>query len=121
MKTSFRLLAAFVVVAFISFARAGDFQSQVVQINSMLTINVPSDRFLVIRNFTQEPGAMVRGYVSVTTTTFTAQTVLTATILDPNNTTTLEPINDVVISGPSTVTVTQGDTNCFITYRKGDD
>ena len=47
--------------------------------------------------------------------------MLTATIVDTDPTLLLEPVNDVVIAGPSTVTVTGGDTNCFITYRKGQD
>ena len=55
----------------------------------------------------------------VTTHTGTAN-VLTAAILDPSNTSSLEVINDVVIAGPADVTVTCGDgTDCFIAYRKG--
>jgi hypothetical protein len=33
----------------------------------------------------------------------------------------LEVVNDIVIAGPATVTVTPGDATCFITYRKIDD
>jgi hypothetical protein len=47
--------------------------------------------------------------------------VLTATLADTNPIDLLEPVNEVIIAGPSTVTVTGGDTNCFITYRKGQD
>jgi len=44
--------------------------------------------------------------------------VLTATIVGPDTSTASEFIKGVTISGPSTVTVTRGDTDCFITYRK---
>jgi hypothetical protein len=127
MKTSLRLLVALFVIFFTlaRFAAAGDFVSTVIQGSpttpQMLQITVPADRFLVIRNFTQEGPATTRGFVSVTDSTgFMAKEVLTATILDPSNTTSLEPINDVVVGGPATVTVTGGDTNCLITYRKGE-
>jgi hypothetical protein len=102
---------------------AGNFQSQVVQAGSTLTINVRNDGFLVIRNFTQEEdsGVTARGFISVTDSTGLTATVLTATIVDPTNTVPFEPVNDIVIAGPSTVTVTGGNTNCFITYRKAAD
>lgn len=118
------------VLVFLSlnrFAFAGDFVSQVVQGSdpvATFTITVPGDRFLVIRNFTQEGPAeavTTRGFVSATDRTGLAATMLIATIVDPDNTTSLEPINNIVIAGPSTVTVTGGNTSCFITYRKGDD
>jgi hypothetical protein len=125
MNMSLRLLAAIFVLTLAGFIRAGDFVSQVVQGGAILTITVPGDRFLVIRNFTQEGPAeavTTRGSVSATDRTGLASNpVLIATILDPNNTTSLEPINDIVIAGPSMVTVTGGNTNCFISYRKGDD
>ncbi|HXY61069.1 MAG TPA: hypothetical protein VEH26_05655 [Chthoniobacterales bacterium] len=121
MKTSFRLLAALSVLFIANFVQAGDFVSQVVQASGSFTITVPGDRFLVIRNFTQVGPATVRGTVSATDRTGLSGTVLTTTIVDPSNLTSLEPVNDVVVSGPSTVTVTAGDTNCFITYRKGQD
>ena len=123
MKTSSRLLAvAFVLIA-VNSVRAGDFISQVVQAGSSFTINVPGDKFLVIRNFTQEFSASttVRGTVTATDRTGLTGTVLTATLADTNPIDFLEPVNEVIIAGPSTVTVTGGDTNCFITYRKGQD
>lgn len=119
-----RLFSVFIFFILIRFATAGDFVSTVIQAGqSPLQIIVPADRFLVIRNFTQETGATMRGSVSVMTSTFTANNVITATLLDPNNTTpgSLEVINNIAIAGPATVTVTPGDTNCFITYRKGTD
>ncbi|HEV3394226.1 MAG TPA: hypothetical protein VG103_12045 [Chthoniobacterales bacterium] len=124
MKTSLRLLAAVFVLSVASFVHAGDFISQVVQAGSSFTINVPGDKFLVIRNFTQEgPTAAIttRGTVSATDRTGLSGTVLTATIIDTDPTLLLEPIDEIVIAGPSTVTVTGGNTNCFITYRKGQD
>jgi hypothetical protein len=123
MKTALaRVLPVLLFFLFTKFADAGDFVSMVVQANQSLpTITVPGDRFLVIRNFTQEAGGMSRGFVSVTTNGLTANNVLTATIVDPALSGTLEVINNIVIAGPATVTVTCGDTNCFITYRKGTD
>lgn len=126
MKTSFRLLAAVFVLIAVNSVRAGDFISQVVQANTSFMINVPGDRFLVIRNFTQEETssapALTRGTVSATDRTGASGKVLTATIIDPDPFfALLEPIDEIIIAGPSTVTVTGGDTNCFITYRKGQD
>ena len=123
MKTSVRILAAVFLLSFVGFVRAGDFISQVVQAGANVTITVPGDKFLVIRNFTQDvsPTSMTRGIITATDRTGLSGTVLTATIADTNPGNFLEPVNDVVIAGPSTVTVTGGDTNCFITYRKGED
>lgn len=122
MNLSFRVFAAVFVLSFASSVCAGNLQSQVVQVGIPLTITVSGSQFLTIQNFTQEGPATIRGSVSVMPSTgFGANPVLTATILDPNNTMSLEPINNVVIAGPTTVTVTAGDTNCFITYRKADD
>lgn len=124
MKTSSRLFAVLFVFSFTTFVRAGDFVSQVVQKGRMFTISVPGDRFLVIRNFTQEGPTFsitTRGTVTATDSTGLTGTVLTATIVDPDPTLLLEPVNNVVIAGPSTVTVTGGDSTCFITYRKGED
>jgi hypothetical protein len=121
---SVRYLFVFVFLTLAEFSAAGDFVSVIVQANQQPTqITVPGDRFLVIRNFTQESGAAIRGTVTVDTSTFTGVTVLTATLLNPNNTTpgSLEVVNDIVIAGPATVNVNSGDTNCFITYRKGTD
>jgi len=78
---------------------------------------------LVIRNFTQQVGATNRGSVSVTTNGLTINNAFTATIIDPAAPQgMLEVINNFVVAGPATVTVTCGDTtSCFITYRKGED
>ena len=124
MKTSFRIFAVVFALSFAGSVRAGDFVSQVVQAGATFSVSVPGDRFLVIRNFTQEgPTASitVRGTVTATDKTGLTGTVLTATIVDTDPTLYLEPVNNVVIAGPSTVTVTGGDTNCFITYRRGED
>jgi hypothetical protein len=127
MKTSLRLLAAVFILSFVGFAQAGDFVSQIVQGNAppfSFTIDVPGNRFLVIRNFTQEgtfSTITIRGQITATDRTGSAGTVITATIADTDPLALLEPVNEVVIAGPSTVTVTGGDTNCFITYRKGED
>jgi len=129
MNPSFRLLAVVLVSLFFTltkFAAAGgssaDFTSMILQTTQQpLQITVGADRSLVIRNFTQD-GGMVRGSVSVMTSTFSANNVLTATIVNPMAAQgTLEVVNDIVIAGPATVTVTPGDATCFITYRKIDD
>jgi hypothetical protein len=118
-----RVLFVLIFCTLTKFAAAGDFVSMVIQpSDTPLMITVPADRFLAVRNFTQQgPTASVtmRGYVSVTSP-FTA-TVLTTTIVDQTNMSALEPINDVVIAGPATVMVNPGDSTCFITYRKGTD
>jgi hypothetical protein len=127
MKISFRILAVVFVLIAVNFARAGDFVSQVVQggaAPATFTIQVPGDHFLVIRNFTQEgtfSAITVRGTIKATDRTGLSGTVITATIAETDPAVALEPVNDVIIAGPSTVTVTGGDTNCFITYRKGQD
>lgn len=124
MKTSLRLLAAILGLSFATLVSAGDFVSRVVQVGDTFTIDVPGDRFLVIRNFTQEgpfSAATIRGSVKATDRTGLEATMLTATIADPDPANLLEPVNNVVIAGPSTVTVTGGDTTCFITYRRGED
>jgi len=124
MKTSLRLLATIFVLSFVGFVRAGDFVSQVVQANASFTISVPGNQFLVIRNFTQAgPSSSIalRGTITATDRTGLTGTVLTATIADQDPGVLLEPVNNVVIAGPSTVTVTGGDSTCFITYRKGQD
>ena len=120
-----RLLFVLVFCSLTKFAPAGDFVSAVIQAGQTLPapITVQPDRFLVIRNFSQESGATTRGYVTVDTNGSGPVTVLTATILSANNTPALEPINDIVIAGPAVVNVTNPDStaNCFITYRKGTD
>ena len=124
MKTSLRFLAAVFILSFAGFVGAGDFVSMVLQANQQLSqITVPGDRFLVIRNFTQQVGATNRGSVSVTTNGLTINNAFTATIIDPAAPQgMLEVINNFVVAGPATVTVTCGDTtSCFITYRKGED
>jgi hypothetical protein len=124
MKTSLRLLVALFVLASAGFIHAGDFVSRVVQVGDTFTIDVPGNRFLVIRNFTQQgtfSAISIRGQITATDSSGFTGTVITATIADTDPTALLEPVNDVVIAGPSTVTVTGGDTTCFLTYRKGQD
>ena len=89
-----------------------------------LTDEIAGDRFLKIRNFTQQgtfSAITIRGQITAMDSTGLSGTVLTATIADTDPLTQLEPVNEVVIAGPSTVTVTGGDTTCIITYRLGDD
>jgi hypothetical protein len=127
MKTSLRLLAAVSVLSFASFIRAGDLQSQVIQATQSITIDVPGNRFLTIRNFTQDATTItgapvtIRGVVSVMTNGLNITNAFVASIADPNPNNILDPVNNFVVAGAATVTVTCGDTNCFITFRKGTD
>ena len=123
MKISFRILVLFFVLNFTTFVRAGDFVSVVLQADQSLPpITITGDHFLVIRNFTQEIGATNRGVVSVTTNGSTFTNAFVATLIDPSTIFYSEPVNNFVVAGPATVTVKCGDTtNCFITYRKGED
>ncbi len=121
MKNFFRLLAVLFVFSFAGFASAGDFISTVLQANQVLgPITIPGDHFFQIRNFTQEVGGFARGYVSVTKDGLTVTNAFVASVEDPSTFVLNEPIDTFVVAGPATVTVTCGDTtNCFITYRKG--
>jgi hypothetical protein len=120
-----RFLVSVFFCASAAFAVADDdFKSKILQANDRLSITVPVDHFLKIRNFTQEGGNQ-RGLVTVTTTSngLTAN-VLTAAIIDPMAAAgSLEVINSVVIEGPANVTVTCGnaDASCFVSYRKDSD
>ena len=120
MKNFLRLSAALFIFSFVSFVHAGNWISQVVQAGATFTIDVPGDHVLVIRNFTQEFGSSTSARATVTATDGTGltATVLTATLADTDPADYLEPVNEVVVSGPSTVTVTGGDSTAFITYRK---
>jgi hypothetical protein len=118
-----RVLFVLVFCTLTKFATAGDFISQVVQTGQTITITVPPDRFLVIRNFTQDGTGMtatMRGSVSVVSNGVTINNAFTASIADPSAVT-LEVVNNFVVAGPATVTVNPGNTSCFITYRKGTD
>jgi hypothetical protein len=121
MKTLFRLFAVVFVLIAVNFARAGDFVSQVLQADQVLpTIIVSGNHFLVIRNFTQEVGGNNKGFVSVTANGQTITNAFVASIEDPSTQFTNDPVNNFVVAGPATVTVTCGDTtSCFISYRKG--
>jgi len=111
MKRFFLLLS---VAGFAAAIFAGDFKSAIIT-TSALTINVPEDQILHIRNFTQE-GGNERGVVSVTINNQTVN-VLNAAIID----TTVPPeiINQIVIAGPATVTVPPiASATLFISFRK---
>lgn len=124
MRNFLRLFAVLLVFSFVALAQAGNWISQVVQVGSSFTIDVPGGHFLIIRNFTQEgtaPAISTRGQITATDKNGLSGTVVTATIADTDPNQILEPVNEVVVAGPSTVTVTGGDTSCFITYRKGEE
>lgn len=117
MKNLLRILAV-AICGFAGTTFASDFNSTVMQANQVLQITVPNDRFLVIRNFTQD-GTTPRGIVTATINGLIGN-VLAAAIVDPSSMT-LEVINNVTIAGPADVTVTCGSgaaTACVITYKK---
>jgi hypothetical protein len=112
MKRFFLLLS---VAGFAGAIFAGDFKSAIIT-TSALTINLPDDQILHIRNFTQEGGSE-RGVVTVTINNQTAN-VLNAAIID-NTTVPPEIINQIVIAGPATVTVPPiAGATLFISFRK---
>ena len=124
MKISFRLLAALFVFSFIGFVHAGNWISQVLQVGDSLTIDVPGGHFLIIRNLTQEFSSTTSARWQVTAMdrkTGNKAIVLTATLADKDPFDFLEPVNELIIAGPSTVTIAGGDTTGFITYRKGEE
>src|ERR1700730_9096577 len=93
-----------------SLAFADAFTSDIITpTSSPLTISVPDQHFLRIRNFTQEGGSQ-RGVVSVNSNGQTSN-VLTATMIFANGSSTPtssippEIIEPVVIAGPAEVTV----------------
>jgi hypothetical protein len=112
---------------------AGEIRSHIIG-NSPLTITVPANHVLRIREFTQAGGGAERGAVTATINGHSA-TILLATILSsPPGTgsptpvapqrvvphrTALEPINSTIVAGPATVTIAPiaGGT-LYINYRK---
>jgi hypothetical protein len=126
MKRSFVLL---LIAGFAGAIFAADFKSIIIT-TSALTINVPDDHILHIRNFTQE-GGTERGVVTVKINNQTAN-VLNAAIIDntavtspaatPSPTVPPEIINQIVIAGPATVTVPPiPGATLFISFRKEQD
>jgi len=107
-----------------SLAFADAFTSDIITpTSSPLTISVPDQHFLRIRNFTQEGGSQ-RGVVSVNSNGQTSN-VLTATMIFANGSSTPtssippEIIEPVVIAGPAEVTVAPvPGATLFITYRQ---
>lgn len=121
MKTSLRLFAVILLLGSAAFVNAGNFISTVLQADQTLDITVNGGHALVIRNFTQEVGGANRGFVSVTKDNLTITTAFVASLADPNSANVLDPINEFVVVGPASVTVTCGDTtSCFLTYRKAE-
>lgn len=125
MKISSGLLAAVVLFSLISFAQAGNWISQVVQAGQSLPdITVAGGHVLIIRNFTQEgtfSAITTRGQVTVTDKNSFSAVMMTASVADTDPNAVLEPVNEIFIAGPATVTVAGGDTSCFITYRKAEE
>lgn len=123
MKNFLRLSAALFVFSFAAFVYAADFVSTVLQADQTLgPITISGNHFLLIRNFTQEVGGFNKGFVSVTKDGLTITNAFVASVEDPSTAFLNDPINEFFVAGPATVSVTCGDTtNCFITYRKGEE
>jgi hypothetical protein len=114
-----RSLVACVLLGATSFAFAGGgFKSRIIT-SSPLTITVPDEHFLRVRNFTQQ-GGVDPGVVTVTLNDQSAN-VLTASRIDTSTLSPASPetMNQVVIAGPAEVTIAPvvGAT-LFVTYRK---
>ena len=120
MKNFIRILT-FSIWVLVGIAFAGDFKSSIVTDGNPVSVHVANDQFLIIRNFTQDGPGTSRGFVTVIPNGQPSAKVLVAAILDTDNTTPLEVINNVVVAGPANVTATceTGGATCFITYRKG--
>jgi len=112
-----RSLVVCVLLGATSFVFAGGFKSRIIT-SSPLTITVPDDHFLRVRNFTQQ-GGVDRGVVTVTLNDQSTN-VLTASRIDTSSlSTSPETMNQVVIAGPAEVTIAPvvGAT-LFVTFRK---
>ena len=112
-----RSLVACVLLGATSFVFAGGFKSRIIT-SSPLTITVPDEHFLRVRNFTQQ-GGVDRAVVAVTLNDQSTN-VLTASRTDTSSlSTSPETMNQVVIAGPAEVTIAPvAGATLFITYRK---
>ncbi len=113
-----RCLAVCVLLSAASVVFAGGgFKSRIIT-SSPLTIPVPDDHFLRVRNFTQQ-GGVDRGVVTVTLNDQSTN-VLTASRIDTSSlSTSPETMNQVVIAGPAEVTIAPvAGATLFVTYRK---
>jgi predicted membrane metal-binding protein len=126
-----KFLVFLVFLVFASLAMAAPFRSFVIT-DTALTIAVPAGNFVIIRNFTQEGGAM-RAVVTATLTTSSGTTtanVLNAAMIDnaaaaapsPTPASAIaqpETINVATVAGPATISVPPvSGARLFITYRK---
>src|SRR6266699_568311 len=112
-----RSLVVCLLVSATSPVFAGGFKSRIIT-SSPLTITVPDEHFLRVRNFTQQ-GGVDRGVVTVTLNDQSTN-VLTASRIDTSSlSTSPETMNQVVIAGPAEVTIAPvvGAT-LFVTFRK---
>src|SRR3954453_8603480 len=98
----FRCLVVVILSISAAVVSAGEFKSAIISPGGSLSINVPGDHFLKIRNFTQE-GGTTRGVVTVTLNQGMSQSanVMSAAIIDPTLTSALEVINDLIVGGPA--------------------
>lgn len=119
-------------------------KSEIIAAGDSKSIEIPEGVFFKVRSFSQD-GGTERGVVSVTIGSATTN-VLTAAIIEtsvtapaptatvtpsptasPSPTPTPTPVpsgstqevmNSVIIAGPATVTITAGDADAFVTYKK---
>jgi hypothetical protein len=116
----FSFFAAAVIALSWAAADEGNFKSIILGGGASKTIDVPGNRYIIVRNFTQQDGTD-RGVITVNTTDGTAD-ILAATLVDTDPASTLEPVNNVYVVGPANVTVTcgAGATSCYFTFVKFD-
>ena len=105
--------------AIAAFAHAGQFKSVFIT-NNHGPIHVLDGELMVIRNFTQENDGSTRGFVTFSEHGSEKVTVLTASIVNPDDATqgSQEVINSIVIAGPAIVNFHCGDgATCFATFK----
>jgi hypothetical protein len=108
------LSIAFFCSTLASVVIAGEFNSKIIPSDGeSLSLSVPDEHFLRIRNFTQEGGSQ-RGVVAVTANGQT-KNVLTAALIDASGPP--EFMKKVIIAGPAQVTIAPvSGATLFITY-----
>lgn len=112
------LVSVAALAGFVLSAQAGDYKTVIVPAGGETAVNVASDGFMLLRNYTQEGGS-TRGLIKVDIRDQSA-TVMSATLVDNNVDLLAEPINSIIIAGPATVTATcpADASSCVLTYRK---
>jgi hypothetical protein len=119
LKNRFALLLMISLGISASWSNAGELRSVIITDQSdPLVLNLPDQQFLRVSAFTQSGSGSQRGVVTVSNANGTKD-VLSASTIGANTSPAPEFIKDVVIAGPSTVTVNPiTGAKLFITYKK---